>query len=252
MANYEWGKEIKFNFSKAAHKYKNYSYVQKYFSKQIVSIISELEIPKGEWLDLGAGPGILSDLIEDKFSRKNVFRVDFSKDMLDENRLGSKTILWDLNKGFPTTIQNCSLIVSNFCIHWLKDPEKKLKLWFHHLNQKGYMIVTFPTNHSFPEWRNTCKKTHIEYGGITFPELTHTLKSFSNKEIYSSNIYTYKEFFPDIYKLFRNIINVGANTSRTARKTVKELKMMQHSWPKLENHQVSLTWEICICIIRKI
>ena len=77
--------------------------------------------------------------------------------MLLENKLSSKKILWDLNNDLPPEINNCSLLTSNFCIHWLNNPEKIIKNWFSKLIPGGFLIISYPTKDCFPEWKDTCK-----------------------------------------------------------------------------------------------
>lgn len=251
MNNKDWNKTIKNNFDNAANNYLIYSNIQRFFAKQITSHIKELNIQKGEWIDLGSGTGLLADEIEKEFSTKKVSRLDFSKKMLLQNKLSSKKILWDLNNELPATINDCALITSNFCLHWLNNPEKKIKNWFNKLRSGGYLIISYPTQECFPEWKETCKKIDIEYSGLSFLNTDELSKDFNSDEICYSKKFLYKENFPNVYKLFRSIVNVGAKSSRCKRKTVKELKSMQKFWPKNQNNTVNLSWEISIQIIKK-
>ena len=171
--------------------------------------------------------------------------------MLLQNKESSKKLLWDLNNGLPPSIKNCPLMTSNFCIHWLDNPEKIIKDWFSKLKSGGYLIISYPTKNSFPEWKQTCIKTNIEYSGLTLPISKDMIKSFSYDEILFSNKYLYVENFPDVYKLFRSIVNVGAQSTKCKRKKVYELKEIQKSWPKKEANSVNLTWEINIQILKK-
>ena len=243
--------EIIKNFDNAALNYSNYSLIQKYFSKKIVDLIKKLNIPKGDWYDLGAGTGFLADQIEQEFPKRNVIRIDFSKKMLLNNKENSKKLLWDLNSNLPLSNQKVSLLVSNFCLHWLNEPKFKLKNWFNQLAPGGYLIVSLPTNKSFPEWKFTCDKENIKYSGINFPEYCDLIENFSDNEITYLDIVNYKEKFDNVYNLFRNIINMGAQFTPKDRKTVKELRLMQNCWPRDNNNKVSLTWEICILILKK-
>ena len=91
MDSKKWNEKIKNNFNDAAYRYLEYSSIQKFFAKKIVQFIKELNPQKkGEWVDLGSGPGILADEIEKNFSSQKVARIDFSKKMLLENKLSSK------------------------------------------------------------------------------------------------------------------------------------------------------------------
>ena len=251
MANEYWNKKINNNFNNAAHPYSNYSLVQKYFANKLVLIIKELEPQIGKWFDLGAGTGYLADLLEKNFMNIKVKRIDFSPNMLKENKKNSQTILWDLNDDLPPSINNASLIISSFCFHWLNEPEKKLRKWYERLLPGGLLIVLFPNNKSFPEWKDTCKRNNIEYSGIALP-CTNSLQRFvKENEIFLIKEFNYRETFPNIYKLFKSITNVGAQTTQKRRKTVSELKLMQEKWPKDQDAKVNLTWAISILILKK-
>ncbi len=246
-----WHETVKKNFNNASANYLSYSNIQKHFAEKIVSFVKGLNIQKGEWIDLGSGTGLLADEIEKIFSKENITRIDFSKKMLLQNKDSSKKILWDLNNGLPPSISKCSLITSNFCIHWLDDPEKIIRGWFSKLRSGGYLIISYPTINSFPEWKQTCKETNIEYSGLTFPVSRDIIQSFNSDEIFFSNKYLYVENFPNVYKLFRSIVNVGAQSSKCERKKVHELKEIQKYWPKKATNSVNLTWEINIQILKK-
>ena len=251
MANEYWNKKINNNFNNAAHSYSNYSLVQKYFANKLVNLIKELEPQIGKWFDLGAGTGYLADLLEKNFMNIKVKRIDFSPNMLKENKKNSQTILWDLNDDLPPSINNASLIISSFCFHWLNEPEKKLRKWYERLLPGGLLIVLFPNNKSFPEWKDTCKRNDIEYSGIALP-CTNSLQRFvKENEIFLIKEFNYRETFPNIYKLFKSITNVGAQTTQKRRKTVSELKLMQEKWPKDQDAKVNLTWAISIIILKK-
>ena len=251
MVNKYWIKKINNNFNNAAHYYSNYSLVQKHFANKLLLIIKELEPQIGPWIDLGAGTGYLADLLEKNFMNINVMRIDFSPNMLKENKNHSKTILWDLNNDLPPYVNNASLMISSFCFHWLNEPEKKIREWFNRLVPGGFLIVLFPNNKSFPEWKDTCRKNNLDYSGLSLP-CTNTLKSFvKENEIFLIKEFNYKETFPNIYKLFKSIINVGAQTTQRRRRTVSELKLMQKKWPKDQYEKVNLTWSISILILKK-
>ncbi len=251
MKNNIWNETVKNNFNNAAINYLSYSNIQRHFAEKIVSFLKGLSIQKGEWIDLGSGTGLLADEIEKEFSTKKITRIDFSKKMLLQNKESSKKILWDLNNYLPSSIIKCPLMTSNFCIHWLDNPEKVIRNWFSKLRSGGYLIISYPTQNSFPEWKQTCKETNIEYSGLAFPLSKDIVKSFNSDEIFFSNKYLYVENFPDVYKLFRSIVNVGAQSTKSKSKKVYELREMQKFWPKKEPNSVNLTWEINIQILKK-
>ena len=252
MDNISWANTVKRNFDEAAKNYLEYCSIQKYFSKKFILIIDGLKVPDGNWFDLGSGSGLLADEIEKNFLNKKVSRVDFSKNMLISNKAGSKTILCDLNKGLHPYIKNSSLFVSNFCIHWLNDPQKNLEEWFQKLNHGGKLIISYPTNNCFPEWKTTCKNYDIEYTGLVFPKEKNMIKNFSSEEIISTKNFIYIENFSNIYRLFRSMINVGAQSSQRERTSVSKLKKLAKYWPTEKDKSVNLSWEINLLVLQKI
>ncbi len=251
MDNISWNNKIKKNFNQAAKDYSEHCSIQKYFSTKIVNLIKRIKLPEGNWFDLGSGTGLLADEIEKVFLYRKVSRVDFSDEMLNINKKGSNKILWDLNKGLHPSIKNSSLFVSNFCIHWLNQPENTLENWFNKLNHGGKIIISYPTSNSFPEWKKTCKENNIEYTGLVFPKVKNIMTNLSSNQIFSSKTYLYKENFEDIYKLFRSIINVGAQSSQGKKISVGGFKKLEKFWPKDKNERVSLSWEINILALKK-
>ena len=247
-----WNQKIKFNFNKAANHYTDYSFIQQYFSKKIICILKDYDLQKGNYYDLGSGTGFLADLIEKEFPFRKCTRVDMCQNMLSMNTKHSEQILWDLNDGLPPYINNAALFVSNFFIHWLNKPEKIMKECLNYLMPGGYLIISYPTNRSFPEWKATCKKNKIEYSGLNLPNPQTISNAFLSEEIHQVFNYSYKEDFQDIFKLFRNMINIGAHSSHSKRKTVTELRKLNRSWPKDINNKVNLTWNISILVIKKL
>ena len=251
MNKESWLNQIKVNFDSAASNYSRVSSIQKHFSEKIVISLKNLLIPRGKWFDLGSGTGFLADQIEEEFPNQIVNRIDFSEKMLLMHKANKSTILWDLNLGLPQSTKGCSLLVSNFCLHWLNDPCESIKIFYSNLMKGGFLIISYPTNKCFPEWKETCKKCNIEFSGLGLPDSAFTQNSLNGYEIISSKNYNYIENFSNIYKLFRNIIDMGAHSTKSKRKTVNELKTLQKFWPKDTNNRVNLTWEINILIVKK-
>ena len=116
----------------------------------------------------------------------------------------------------------------------------------------GFLIISYPTKNCFPEWKDTCRKIDIEYSGLNFLCSKELIKDFKLTEIHYSEKFNYLENFEDVYKLFRSIKNVGAQSTNCKHKTVKELKKIQKFWPKNYNNTVNLSWQIEIQIIKKL
>ena len=105
-----------------------------------------------------------------------------------------------------------------------------------------------------PHWASEIdKKTiNLEYSGLNFLCSKELLTDFKSTEIHYSEKFNYHENFKDVYKLYRSIKNIGAQSTNSKHKTVKELKTIQKFWPKNYNNTVNLSWQIEIQILKKL
>ena len=110
----KWNEKIKNNFNDAAYQYLEYSNIRKFFAAKIVQLIKELNPQKkGEWIDLGSGPGILADEIEKNFSSQKVSRILFKE---------SKKLLFDSLSRIKSFSDFIKIILQSF----LKNTGKSL------------------------------------------------------------------------------------------------------------------------------
>ena len=136
-------------------------------------------------------------------------------------------------------------------MHWLLKPDESIREWFNHLKDGGYLIISYPTNNCFPEWKRICEENNFEYTGLKFPNSKEIRAIFKSDSQLISKEYKYKENFANIFELFRNFINLGAQTNNGKRNSIKHFKILEKQWNKGNDKTVNLTWEINILIIKK-
>ncbi len=156
---------VKINFSRHAKYYDNYSSIQNYCSKELISKIKVEGV--NTILDIGCGTGNYTQILRERFPRANIEALDISKKMIEEAKEkfkdeNIKFIIADaetvsLNKKFD-------LISSNASFQWFVNLENTLKKYANLLRAKGIVLFSF-------------------FGPQTFYELKESLNFFLKKDI---------------------------------------------------------------------
>lgn len=146
----------------------------------IAASIAEITHDTPNILDLGAGTGLFSSFLLEKYPKANVTLIDLSEKMLDvakarfQNKQNVKFLIDDYtNYDFG---ESFDLVISSLSIHHLTDPEKK-KLYqtiFSILKSNGLFINADQVLGSTPyldalyknDWKNK-----VENSGLTREEI---------------------------------------------------------------------------------
>ncbi|KGG14768.1 MULTISPECIES: methyltransferase domain-containing protein [unclassified Prochlorococcus] len=240
------------NFGQVSETYNKAAFLQTVFANKIAEQCSKQNVPQGLWLDLGSGTGLLADALEKIYTNQAVYRVDGSSNMLKQHPQNSLTKVFDLNAGLPKLIEPPTLIASSFALHWLKDPETRLKEWFSSLAPKGWLAIALPVQESFPEWHKAAIQANVKCTAIQFPCHTSLLKVITKENIKFQTIERITQEASSVTKLLKSFVHVGAHTSTSKSLKVSEWRRLQKSWPtSTKNHLHQLTWSIQILIAQK-
>ena len=247
-----WSDLIVKNFGQASINYNKEADLQKNFAWLLAKQCIKETIPKGIWVDLGAGTGLLSEALETLNPKQKVLRVDASEEMLSQNSIGSQTQLWDLNFGLPKWPQQPALIASSFALHWLNEPSLRIEEWFSALPPGGLLAVALPVKGSFKEWHCAAEATGLHCTALDFPCSKFLLEGLQKTNIRYQHLHCYKQKASNINSLLKPIIKVGAHTSQTASLSVGEWRRLYKAWPdSTENETVTLTWLVQLLLIQR-
>ena len=249
--NTNWTKGVLKNFEDASSKYNQHADLQRTCAWKLAQECSVQSIAKGLWVDLGSGTGLLADAIEENNPERTVLRVDGSKKMLKKNKEGSKTYLWDLNKGIPNWEQKPTLLGSSFVLHWLKDPYTRLEEWLSTLSSQGVLALAVPINESFPEWKIAAAAAEEPFTGLSLPSHDLILNCLKKGDIKYEKVESFTYTRNDVLSLLKPIINVGAHTKTQNSLSISGWKKIMNSWPQISEDQlVSLTWQVQLVIVQ--
>ncbi len=239
------------NFGKAAKDYNQNAKLQKAVAWRLAKLCKKAEIPKGLWLDLGAGTGLLADALEGLNPTQKVLRIDGSNQMISINKKNSPSQVWDLNQGLPKLDEFPALLASSFALHWLENPQKKLAEWFYSLSSKGLLALAVPIQGSFHEWHQASKHAEVDCTALELPNPTLLLSDIPTNCILYRKILSFTQYSNEAVSLLKTIRKIGAQTSQKGSLSISDWRKLDSYWERSVQNKVSLTWRIQIVLLKR-
>ena len=246
-----WAQTVIKNFDQAAINYNDNAKLQFAIAWRLAKLCSQKTIPKGLWVDLGAGTGLLADALESRNPNQKVLRIDGSRRMLSECKSESSRRVWDLNLGLPSLESVPTLLASSFALHWLENPEVKLKEWFYALASGGFLALAVPVKGSFPEWRKAANHAEVPFTALSLPSQRVLLKEIPQTSIQYLKILQISQSGLGVPSLLKTIQRVGGQTSTQEPLGIAEWRRLNTAWAKSIAGKVTLTWHIQIALLKK-
>ena len=247
-----WSSQVNKNFNEAALSYNESASIQKSTALKLAKICSNHSIKYGLWVDLGSGTGLLAKSLEDIHPNQYVVRLDNSKKMIDQHSEKSVKQLWDLNNGLPKWSKKPNLLASSFVLHWLDNPQKKLKEWLNSLSLDGWIALAIPIKGSFPEWYEAAEKANLICTALDLPSNDSLIKVVPKQSILYNKIEVIKQTDKKATSLLKPMIKVGAQSSQKSRLSISDWRHLLSFWPiSNKDKQVSLSWSIQFLLIKR-
>ncbi len=247
-----WSSQVNKNFNEAALSYNESASIQKSTALKLAKICSHHSIKHGLWVDLGSGTGLLAQSLEDLHPNQYVVRLDNSKKMIDQHSEKSVKQLWDLNNGLPKWSKKPNLLASSFVLHWLDNPQKKLKEWLNCLSLDGWIALAIPIKGSFPEWYEAAKKANLTCTALDLPSYDSLIRVVPKQSILYNKIEVIKQSAKKATSLLKPMIKVGAQSSQKEQLSVSDWRHLLSFWPiHNKDKQVSLSWSIQFLLIKR-
>ncbi|WP_244403775.1 methyltransferase domain-containing protein [Flexistipes sinusarabici] len=124
------------NFDKVAEYYNNNAHAQKIAAKRLIEILKGMgESNLQSILELGAGNGILSNLIKNNFDYENIISTDLAYNFLKFNGEPLK-VQCNISK-LPFKNQSFDNVISSSTLQWIDDLDKLLKE-IKHVGKKSF------------------------------------------------------------------------------------------------------------------
>ncbi|MEA5533969.1 methyltransferase domain-containing protein [Crocosphaera sp. XPORK-15E] len=254
------------NFSKGVSHYLEHSQVQKECADKLLNILRTLNnlIPDGSILEIGCGTGFVTQGLIKQFPNRFLDIIDISLEMLNycqENLQISDTekelIKFKEIDGEKLDIDNNSYaaIISSFTVQWFQDIINSFNRLIKTLKPGGILLVAFPNDRCFPEWKNACDALNLPF---TRNQLPNSKQLIQNLPIDNIQTYFYEDEITISYKnaseFFRSIKVIGAGLNLNNQKlSIPEMKQLINYWNNHSNLDgIEVTYHVTFLVITKI
>ena len=264
IANSSKKEQIANNFSKGVSNYLSHSQVQKDSADKLLKIAenSVISLPKGTILEIGCGTGFVTQGLIKQFPNHFFDIIDISEEMLNycANNLQiseAEKKLIQFRKIDGESIKSeqnkYSAIISSFTVQWFEDIVNSLKRLMNMLQPGGILLLSFPNDHSFPEWKNMCQELNFPF---TRNQLPNTEKLIQKLSIPPHKIHLWEEKMTMDYKnaadFFRSIKIIGAGCNlKQETLSISEMKQLINYWnEQCYPHQVEVSYDVTFLLIK--
>jgi len=252
--------EIIRRFSESAQDYDEYARIQKETAERLANALNpwQFSIPEGSILEVGAGTGLLTQHISKMYSKRELLITDASDKMLELNKkkLSEYTHLQYQNLDVETAEweeEKYSLITSNFMLHWLRHPAETVAKMLPSLKPGGLLLMSFPGDDTFPQWRKNCLDLGLPYTGNPLPDLEEIVIKLSMGPV---KVDYYEDQtnleYPSVYDFYRELKKSASGTSLTGKKLgIKQLRLLDSYWREKNNGKVNVHYHTAFIAVKR-
>lgn len=217
-------RQIKRSFGQASKRYDYAAQLQKRCAYQLLKELDLIlpHLPSGDVIEIGCGTGFLTQGLVDRMGDRPLIITDLSEAMLTAcqsqislNRPSTHIQFEALDGELWQPIrEKYSLIISSFAVQWFQQLEAALERWISALKPGGAILISFPTCHSFPEWKAACQQLGLPFTANPLPDPGAIAQAVAHSPV---QIHYWQESigvpFKSSLDFFRNLKQIGAGTS---------------------------------------
>ena len=155
--------QIRAAFNKASNNYDDYAFLQKEIAIRLEQKLDLIEAQANIIIDLGAGTGLLTQQLSNRFEKSQIICLDFAQDTLKNNQAKHK-LCADAHQ-LPIADNSVNMIVSNLMLQWCADLKQIFSECHRVLKNDGLLLFsTFGTDtlkELKKSWAVVDKQTHV-------------------------------------------------------------------------------------------
>ena len=247
-----WTNHVLNGFGQAASRYESLAVLQRAVAQRLAGLCSRSPIPRGLWVDLGSGTGLLADALEASHPGQSVLRIDGSAAMLDLHPTRAQTARLDLNNDLPQWSQDPMLLASSFSLHWLPAPHRVLRHWFERLGPGGWLAVTVPVAGSFPQWQRAAETARVPCTALPLPETESLLQELPVSAVQRCLILKLSQNADHPIRLLKPMSAIGAGSTPAPSLSPAAWRRLCRAWPRPSDKQtVTLTWHVLLLLVKR-
>lgn len=255
--------EIADRFGRAASFYENNADVQRKVADRLIASLEPWKgiLPSGPIIELGCGTGFVTEGLLKLYEGEDreIQVTDLSEKMVNFCRRkfeGNDQLSFrvqDAEDPPPVNEPHYGMAISGFTAQWFKDPAQTLARWLEATKPGGLLLVSFPGNECFPEWREKCRELGIPFTGNTLPDVEEMVVKMSlgpaQLDYYEDTI---TQTFDDARDFFKQLKKVGASTQKKGRSlTSKEFSLLVDHWNASTDGKVEVSYHVVFLAVKR-
>lgn len=247
--------------SKAILEYHDNSDAEQQSAKRLAQSLKPWRylIPPGPILEAGAGTGLFTDYMITLFPNRKITITDRSDEMIAFHRSRFKereNLTWqtkDIEDEVPEE-QSCAMICGNHVVHQFKQPASALEKLSKALSIDGIMLMGFPGEDSFKEWRSTCLDLGLPYAGKQLPEteplVIHLSMGPFQVDFYEDQTTIHYQSFSQ----FLNHCENGGNSivKESHKHNPNELALINENWQHRRVGNIGITYHNVFLAVKRL
>lgn len=251
--------QISASFGAAAPYYDEHASVQQEVADRLVASLQPWRdiIPSGPIIELGCGTGFVTKGLADLYKKQEIQVTDLSKEMVRycEKKFDQDNLSFRVQDAEdpPYEEPHYAMTVSGFTAQWFKDPAETLGRWLQATKPGGLLLVSFPGNDSFPEWKQKCEELGLPFTGNQLPDVEEMVVKMS---VGPAQVDFYEDTVTQTYSsardFFRDLKKLGAGTQRSGRSlTPKELALLIDYWDATTEGDIEISYHAVFLAVKR-
>ncbi len=261
MSKTESSTVINRSFSKAVDYYHEHSKIQKEAAERLSNALDPwlYSVPDGELLEIGCGTGFFTDHLVKMFPKRDITITDFSGEMVEFCRkrfVEQDRLTFDILNAEETDLEEdrYGLIVGNYVTQWFRQPAMTLEKLSKSLKLGGLMLLAFPGDDSYPEWKKYCLDLGIPFTANKFPDIEQLVIHLSmgpvQVDFYEDQT---RESYDDVYSFFRHLKNSGTSANLEGKSlSYKQLKLLNDHWVERQGGSIEVSYHNVFLAIKRV
>ncbi|HEY9697309.1 MAG TPA: methyltransferase domain-containing protein [Trichocoleus sp.] len=249
-------------FGRASSAYHAFATVQKQSAKRLVSLAQSADLPiEGNILEIGCGTGFITQELVQHFPDRSIEVTDLSLKMLQfccnhleilPERKPFVSFYQLDGEALNHAAQKYALIIGGFVLQWFKYPEASILKLVKQLQPGGQILLSFPTCHSFSEWRNICQFLHLPFTANPLPDPEALKQKLIGQKLQviadEISFYTTHD---NATEFFRELKAIGAGYSTGAKQlSVQQMKQLVQTWNQQSTGKIQVHHHIAFWLIQ--
>jgi malonyl-CoA O-methyltransferase len=264
LTNDYYKQQIAARFGNAAIVYNAYAQLQYECAQYFLEIIKNYQfcIPQGTILEIGCGTGLITQELINTFPHHPLHITDISSKMVEfcqlcmlipDHRLAMISFGFMDGEQIDRSSQHYGAIVGGFVVQWFRDLEQGVQRLIDQLQPGGYLFLSFPTCHSFPEWQQVCQQINVPFTANSLPNPEMLCQALPEcVQVCHMEVIERSTTHVSAGDFFRGLKAIGATVSSTGQRlSLRQMKQLIHTWDDQFSGQIRVRYQVAFWIIQR-